>query len=92
VEIRFYLNPRTGEPHILDHGLTEIEVQDVLDGPAEIRPARDGAMSALGRTRNGRLLRVIYRFETTTDSYLVITAFEPGPAAARAFRRRQRRK
>jgi hypothetical protein len=35
VEFRFYLNPRTGEPHILDHGLTEIDVQDVLDGPTE---------------------------------------------------------
>jgi len=92
VEVRFYLNPRTGEPHIFDHGVTESEANDVLDDPAEIRPARDGAMSALGRTRNGRLVRVVYRFNITDDSYLVITAFEPGPAAARAFRRRQRRK
>jgi len=50
------------------------------------------ARHALGRTRNGRLVRVVYRFNITDDSYLVITAFEPGPAAARAFRRRQRRK
>jgi hypothetical protein len=39
VEIRFYLNPRTGEPHILDHGLTEIDVEDVLDGPKSARHA-----------------------------------------------------
>jgi len=28
--IRFYLDPATGQPHILEHGVDESEVEDVL--------------------------------------------------------------
>jgi hypothetical protein len=39
VEIRFFLDPETGEPHILEHGVTEEEVEEVLLRPAEdLRP------------------------------------------------------
>ena len=32
MELRFWLDPETGlGPHILNHGVTEVEVQQVLD-------------------------------------------------------------
>jgi hypothetical protein len=30
MEIRFYLDPETGLPHIYEHGVTEEEVEQVL--------------------------------------------------------------
>jgi len=41
MNIRFYLDPATGEPHIYSHGVTEDEVADVLRNPGEDRPGRD---------------------------------------------------
>jgi hypothetical protein len=41
MNIRCYLDPATGEPHIDSHGVTEDEVADVLRNPGEDRPGRD---------------------------------------------------
>jgi hypothetical protein len=41
MNIRFYLDPATGEPHIYSHGITEDEVADFLRNPGEERPGRD---------------------------------------------------
>jgi hypothetical protein len=60
VNVRYYIDPATDEPHIYGHGVTEAEVEDVLDRPLEDRPGREGSRVALGQTRNGRYLRVIY--------------------------------
>jgi hypothetical protein len=57
--IRFYIDPATGLPHVYNHGIDESEVRDVLEGPSEDRPGRDGARVAIGQTRGGRFLRVI---------------------------------
>jgi hypothetical protein len=43
-------------------------------------------------TRGGRYLRVIYVPDPEPDSLFVITAYELGPKALRALRRRRRRK
>ena len=56
----FYLDPFTGQPHILGHSVDEDEVEDVLDTPGEDRPGRDGSRVAIGQTSAGRYLRVIY--------------------------------
>jgi hypothetical protein len=53
MDVRFYIDPATGEPHIYGHGVTEDEVVDVLDDPVEDRPAQDGARSAIGRSPVG---------------------------------------
>lgn len=70
----------------------EAEDVDVLARPLEDRPGRDGARVALGRTRDGRYLRVVYGPDPTPGSVFVVTAFDLGPTALRALRRRRKRK
>jgi len=49
VDIRFYLDPDTGLPHIYGHGVTEADVEQVLR-----RPGEDGRPpAARGRRRAG---------------------------------------
>lgn len=92
MKVRFYINPESGEPHIYRHGVREQEVRDVLARPFEDRPGREGSRVALGRTAAGRYLRVIYVADPEPDSVFVITAYELGPKAKRAVRRRRRRR
>ena len=60
MHIRFYRDPATGEPHIYNHGVTEEEVEEVICRPGEDRRGREGSRVAIGQTRAGRSLRVIY--------------------------------
>jgi len=90
--VRFYLDRETGEPHIHRHAVTEDEVREVLVRPLEDRPGSEGSRVAVGQTRGGRYLRVIYVPDPEPDSLFVITAYELGPKALRALRRRRRRK
>ena len=90
--IRFYLDPATGQPHILEHGVDEAEVEDVLATPGEDRPGRDGSRIAIGQTVAGRYLRVIYVPDPQPDSVFVITAYELKGKPLLAYRRRRRRR
>jgi hypothetical protein len=92
VNVRYYIDPETGRPHIYQHGVSETEVEEVLNRPLEDRPGAEGSRVALGQTRAGRYLRVIYAPDPSPDSVFVITAYELGPKAKRALRRRCRRK
>jgi hypothetical protein len=92
VDLRFYIDPETRQPHIYRHAVNEAEVEDVLARPLEDRPGREGARIALGQTRAGRYLRVIYVPDPAPGSAFVITAYPLGPKALRALRRRRRRK
>jgi hypothetical protein len=92
VGVRFYLDRGTGEPHVHRHAVTEDEVEEVLVRPLEDRPGSEGSRVAVGQTRGGRYLRVIYVPDPEPDSLFVITAYELGPKALRALRRRRRRK
>jgi hypothetical protein len=92
MDIRFYRDPTTGEPHIYNHGVTEDEVEDVLRRPGEDRLGREGARVAIGQTRAGRCLRVIYVPDPEPASLFVITAYELRGKPLPAYRRRQRRK
>lgn len=58
----------------------------------EDRPGRDGARVALGKTRAGRYLRVIYVPDPVPGSIFVITAFEIGPKALKALKRRLKKR
>ena len=92
MNIRFYLDPETGEPHIYSHGVTEDEVADVLSNPGEDRPGREGSRVALGQTRSGRYVRVIYVPDPVPESVFVITAYALRGKPLTAYRRRRRRK
>jgi hypothetical protein len=59
MDIRFYRDPATGEPHIYYHGVTEEEVEDAIRRPGEDRRGREGSRVAIGQTQAGRFLRVI---------------------------------
>jgi Domain of unknown function (DUF4258) len=91
VELRFFIDPSTGQPHIYGHDVTEAEVEDVLSRPFEDRPGTEGARVALGQTEAGRYLKVIYVPDPEPNSLFVITAYELGPKALKALRRRRKK-
>ncbi len=43
MDLRFSVDPETGEPHLYRHGISEDGAEDVLTRPLEDRPGRDGA-------------------------------------------------
>jgi hypothetical protein len=92
VDVRYYIDPETDQPHIYRHGVVEHEVEEVLRRPLEDRPGREGSRIALGQTEGGRYLRVIYVPDPLPDSVFVVTAYQLGPNALRALRRRRRRR
>jgi hypothetical protein len=59
MNLRFYLDPSTGQPHILGRGVDEDEVEDVLEAPGEDRRGRKVSGVAIGQTQAGRYLRVM---------------------------------
>jgi hypothetical protein len=92
VKIRFYVDPETDAPHIHNHDVNEGEVTDVLWNPGEDRAGSEGSRVAIGRTRGGRYLRVIYVPDPEPGSVFVITAYELAGKALLAYRRRRKRK
>jgi hypothetical protein len=92
VDVRYYIDPETDQPHIYRHGVVEREIEEVLRRPLEDRPGREGSRVALGQTRAGRYLRAIYVPDPLPDSVFVVTAYQLGPNALRALRRRRRRR
>ena len=92
MRLRFYQDPETGLPHVRRHGVSEREAEDVLSAPGEDRPGHEGARVALGQTRDGRYLRVIYVADPEPDSVFVITAYELRGKQLLAYRRRRRRR
>ena len=81
MKIRFYIDPESGEPHIARHGIREQEVRDVVERPLEDRPGSEGSRIALGQTRSGRFLRIVYVPDPEPDSVFVITGYDLGPKA-----------
>jgi hypothetical protein len=92
MNIRYYLDLTTGQPHILEYDVDEREVQDVLETPGEDRPGREGSRIAVGQTRAGRYLRVIYVPDPEPESVFVVPAYELKGKPWLAYRRRRRRK
>lgn len=92
MNIRYYLDPETSLPHIYNHDVSENEIEDVLRRPGEDRPGWEGARVAIGQTRAGRYLRVIYVPDPEPDSVFVITAYELKGKPLAAYRRRRRRR
>jgi len=92
MNIRFYIDPETVLPHIYGHRVDEREVEDVLREPGEDRPGREDSRVAIGQTRAGRYIRVIYVPDPEPDSVFVITAYQLTGKPLMAYRRRRRRK
>ena len=90
MELRFFIDPETDQPHIYEHGVTEEEVQQVLQRPGEDRAGDEGSRVAIGQTAAGRHLKVIYKRDP--HDLFVITAFDLKGKPLKAYRRRQRRK
>jgi hypothetical protein len=91
MDVRYYHDPDTGQPHIYGHGVTEAEVEYVLRHPGEDRPGSDDSRHALGQTYAGRYLRVIYVPDKDADGVFVVTAYELRGKPLKAYRKRRRR-
>ena len=92
MELRFWHDPETGLPHILEHGVNENEVTDVLRRPGEDRAGDEATRVAIGQTRAGRYIKVIYAKDQDSDGVFVITAYELTGKPLKAYRRRRRSK
>lgn len=92
MNVRHYIDPATGEPHIYGHGVVEDEVEQVLSKPGEDRPGREGSRVAMGQTEAGRYLRVIYVPDLEPGSIFVITAYDLRGKGLTAYRRRRKKK
>lgn len=92
MEVRYHLDPDTGQPHIYGHGVTEAEVEYVLRHPGEDRPGSDDSRHALGQTEAGRYLHVIFVPDEGAESVFVVTAYDLRGKPLQAYRRRQKRR
>jgi len=85
VRIRYYIDPGTDLPHIVRHNVSENEIRDIPLRAVEDRPGKDGSRVAIGKTRRGRYLRVIY-VPAEPNSVFVIIAYELDGKPLVAFR------
>ncbi|MHC1577666.1 hypothetical protein B6V00_02090 [ANME-1 cluster archaeon ex4572_4] len=92
MNLRFYRDPATNLPHIYKHGVTEREVEEILAQPGEDRLGNEGSRVAVGQTREGRFLRVVYVPDKEPNSLFVITAYNLMGKALLAYRKRKRRR
>jgi anti-sigma regulatory factor (Ser/Thr protein kinase) len=92
VRIRFHIVPETGESHIYDHGINEDEVAEALEDPIYDTKAEGTFRSAIGQTRAGRYVLVIYTRDPESNSVFVITARELRGKELKAFKRLRRGK
>ena len=92
MNVRYYIDPETEQPHIYNHDVSESEVEDALSDAGEDRPGQEGARVAIGQTSSGRYLKVIYVPDPEPESVFVITAYELSGKPLLAYRRRQRRR
>ena len=92
MKVRYYIDPQTDVPHIYGHDVSELEVEDVLEGAVEDYPKLDGSRVAIGPASTGRILRVVYSPDPGPSSVFVITAYDLRGKPLLAYQRRRRRK
>lgn len=49
MQVRYYIDPASGQPRIYGHNADESEVEDILARALEDRPGRQGSRVALAR-------------------------------------------
>lgn len=90
MNLRWFLDPESGLPHIYGHGVTEEEVRHVLRHPGERTRSDRNSWVVLGQTQAGRYLRVVYVPDKVGDGVFVVTAFELKGKPLRAYKRRRK--
>jgi hypothetical protein len=90
MQVRYFIDPDTGQPHVYNHDVREDEVEWVLSRPGEDRPGLESSRVAIGQTAAGRHLRVIYIPDPEPNSVFVVTAYELTGKPLAAYRRRRR--
>ena len=91
MNVRFNRNP-DGEPHIHDHHVEAFEVLEALDDSLECISGRGDTTIVIGRTRSGRVLKVIHAPSRDGDGIFVVTAYDLPARQVRALKRRLQRK
>ncbi len=71
--------------------VSRLKTMDVLIKPGEDRSGRDGSRVAMGQTRTGRYLKVIYVFDLEPKSIFIITAFDLIGKPLMAHKRRMKK-
>ncbi len=89
---RFYIDPETERPHVENHGVGLRECIEVLRNSMQDFASGPGSRQALGPTRDGRLLKVIYTIDGTSGEVFIITAYPLRGNQLKAYRRRSRRR
>lgn len=89
MKIRFLNDPETDLPHIFKHNVTEEEVIEVVRRPMEHRRGGGRSLVIVGKTEEGRILRVIC--SDSHNDMFVVTAYDLEGNALKAFKRRHRR-
>jgi hypothetical protein len=92
MQLRFFIDAETGEPHTHSHNVSEVEVAEVIRKPMQDQPGREGSRLALGKTAAGRFLKVVYVPDEIGDGIFVITAYDLQGKALQALRRQMRRR
>ena len=92
MDLKFFIDPETDQPHIYNHGVDEVEVRQVLARPGLVLKGRNNTRFALGQTSAGRFLKVVYAPRKEGKGIFVITAYELRGKELKAYRRRRRRK
>jgi hypothetical protein len=91
MNLRFNLD-ESGDPHIWHHNVTEPEVAQAMIDPLETVKGRGTSKIAIGQTRAGRYLKIIYSPDEIGDGMFVVTAFDVPPRQIRALMKRIRRR
>ena len=92
MDIRYNTDADTDLPHIYGHNVHESEVEDVLRRPLENLPGSRNSRIVIGRTRAGRVLKVVIVPDDDGEGVFVVTAFDLMGKPLRAFQRRLRRR
>ena len=80
MEVRYYVDPDTELPHIYGHGVTEIEVEEVLRGAGEDVAGKNNSRRKIGQTKAGRYLQV---FTVPTRILRAFSLLQHTPRTAR---------
>jgi uncharacterized DUF497 family protein len=92
MELKFFVDPETDQPHIYNHGVSEAEVREVLARPGLVLKGGQSSRLTLGQTQAGRYLKVVHAPRKDGPGMFVITAYELRGKELKAYRRRRRRK
>jgi hypothetical protein len=92
LEIRYHWDHDVDLPHIAAHGVSEIEVEEVLRRPLENLPGPRNSRIVIGRTVAGRLLKVICVPDEDGMGVFVVTAYDLAGKALKAHNRRMRKR